>query len=129
MRPEPGTNVLLGFAITIGVMLEILCLRTASSFDIGVAFLFLWGMTPYLVLLAVPRLVRSPTETIGAIVATVAGDSWGRIAVLFPTSSTAAMSLLWLPFWLLLVFIPLGVYAVRFVAWLHGRMHGSPRGV
>jgi hypothetical protein len=124
MSEQPSIKLLIGGALAIGVALEILCLRTAGSFDAGVAFLFLWGMAPYLVLLAVPHLVRSRAETIGAILATVVGDIWGRIGYLHPTSSTAALILFVLPFWLCLFFIPLGVYSVRFILWLQGRMHG-----
>jgi hypothetical protein len=129
MRSKSSTTVLLGAAVGIGIVLDVLCIRTASSFSAFAVFLFFWGMAPYLVLLVVPRFARNQSETIGAIVAVVVLDLVGRMSFLFPTSSTAALVLLWLPFWLLLVAIPVGLYTVRFVLWLQGRMHGSQSGV
>jgi hypothetical protein len=128
MRAESGMKILLGVAVGIGIVLNLLCIRTAGSFSAFEVFLFLWGMAPYLVLVAVPRFARSWPEVTGAIVAVVVPDLVGRIGFLLPTSSTAALLLLWLPFWLLL-FIPLGLYTVRFVLWLQWRMHGSERSV
>jgi hypothetical protein len=124
MKGQPGIKVWLGCAFAIGLALEFLCLRTSSSFDVGDVFLFCWGMAPYLALLALPHLASGRAETIGAVVATVVGDVWGRLGYLFPTSSTAALILVFLPFWLCLVFIPLGVYGVRAAFWIQGRMHG-----
>ncbi len=115
-------KILLGCALGIGAILEIHCLRSSASFDLEVVFLFLWGMTPYLALLVVARLGKTPTEAIGAVVATLLGDIWGRMGFLYPTSSTAALTLIFLPFWLLVFFIPIGVYGTRLAIWLQGRL-------
>jgi hypothetical protein len=129
MRAQPRTKVFLGLAVAFGTVLNVLCVRTASSFDAFEVFVFFWGMAPYFVLLAVPHFARSHAEVVGATVALIVPDLIGRLGFLFPSSSTAALVLLWLPFWLLLVFIPLGFFGVRLALWLWGRIHGSQGGV
>jgi hypothetical protein len=124
MTFQRGYSTLFGLAIAIGVILEVSSLRGGAALDVGTIFLFVWGMAPYLVLLAVPRLTKGRGEVIAAVIATVVPDFVLRLGVASSKSSTAVLDLLVIPFWILVLFIPIAVYGVRVISWLRRRSHG-----
>jgi hypothetical protein len=124
MTSNRGYWTLLVLAIAVGMVLQLSSLRGLGVFDVGTIFLFVWGMAPYLALLAVPRLTRGRAEVIAVVLATVIPDLVLRLDVESSTSSTAPIALIFIPFWILVLFMPVALYGVRVVVWLKGRIHG-----
>jgi hypothetical protein len=126
MKPQRSYSVLLGLTIAVGVILQLSTVRHADKFGLFVVFVFVWGLSPYLALLAAPRLTRGPAEVVAASIATVVPDFVMRVGVETSTSSTAPIAFIFIPFYLLVFFVPLGVCGVRFVFWV--REHLRPGG-
>jgi hypothetical protein len=102
-------------------------MATSLRGDGGVALLMFgaYAFAPYLFLLVVGRWVRDPWIVSGAGVAALATEIGVRLSVfVFPSSSTAAIALVFSPILIGVVAIPLGALA----GYLSGRMWrgGSP---
>jgi hypothetical protein len=74
---------------------------------------FLWSCAPYVVALALLLLVKKPTLALGFGAASLCFDIFMFISVFVrPTSSTAALGLVVMPFWNLILFGPAGALVV-----------------
>lgn len=105
-------------AFFIGCFLEFLCwLRIGAILNVAVIFVVVWGLVPYLVLLAAPRLSKSYAEAIAMIVTTVLGDALCRVGFLLSESSTAPITLIFTPSFVLILCISASL-ATRVVIWV-----------
>jgi hypothetical protein len=78
----------------------------ASSFTVG---FWLWSLSPYIVGGLLLVLARQPHAATGALVLPVIMDSITFYSVFVaPGGSTAALGLLFVPLWNLVIFVPLG---------------------
>jgi hypothetical protein len=78
----------------------------ASHFSLG---FWLWAMSPYAAGGALLWLFRQPQAAVGALILPAFMDAGTFYSVFFsPENSTAALGLLLMPLWNLVVFIPLG---------------------
>jgi len=86
-----------------------------SSFLVG---LFLWSCLPYAIAALLAKRGRRPALALGAALGALAGDLFMHYSVFIaPKSSTAALGLLFMPFWNLVALGPLGAA----LAWLATR--------
>jgi len=92
----------------------------SSQFSLG---FWLWGLSPYLIGTVLLLFLRQPHATVGALLVPVVLDIGNFYSVFIaPRSSTAALGLLFVPLWSLLVFVPLG----GFIGWWVGkRLRGT----
>ena len=105
-------------AFCIGCFLELLCwIRVGAVLNVAVVFFVIWGLSPYLVLFATPRLSKSHAEAVAVIVITVLGDALLRVGFLLSKSSTAPIALMFIPFYVLILCISVSL-ATRFFIWL-----------
>lgn len=80
---------------------------------------FLWSCAPYFVALVLLFLAKKPALAVGFAAASLGFDIFVFVSVFIrPTSSTAALGLIVMPFWNLVLFGPAGA----FIAWLLFRM-------
>jgi hypothetical protein len=80
---------------------------------------FLWSCTPYFVALVPLLFAKKPALAVGYAAASLGFDIFMFLSVFMqPTSSTAALGLIVMPFWNLVLFGPAGA----FFAWLLFRM-------
>lgn len=87
-----------------------------SLFLVG---LFLWSCAPYAVVLGLLLVAKKPVLAAGYAAASIGLDIYTFASVFVrPSSSTAAMGLIAMPFWNLVLFGPAGT----FIAWLLLRM-------
>jgi len=77
-----------------------------SLFSFG---LMVWSLLPYLIILIIINPMNKPQKALGATGTILFMDIWMYKEVfLTPRSSTAALGLLFMPLWNLIIFIPLG---------------------
>jgi hypothetical protein len=79
---------------------------TDVSFGLGVA---LWSIAPYLATVALTMFTQRPLYGIVPTASAPALDVYTSIAVRLSHSSTAALTFLWVPFWNLVLVLPLSV--------------------
>lgn len=104
-----------------GVMLHLYTatFRAEGGLSLFLVGLFLWSCTPYGVLLVLLLLARKPVLAMGYGATSLGFDIYTYVTVfVWPSSSTAALGLLVMPFWNLVLFGPAGT----FIAWLLLRM-------
>ena len=90
--------------------------------DFSAGFL-LWSMAPYLLALGLLA-PASRFVLAGAVVAILGSDLFTHISVhVWPTSSTAGLNYLFMPFWNSVIFLPGGA----FIGWIIGEIFGEPR--
>ena len=78
----------------------------------------IWASVPYIIFLIVSSAVRNKLAIIGAGILMLGLDVFLHAYVLFfPGSSTDAIALLFMPIWLVVLFMPAGF----FVGWLIGK--------
>ena len=83
---------------------------------------WLWPLTPYIAGAFLWFVFKRPHATVGALLIPAFLDAGNFYSVfIHPTSSTAALGMLFVPLWNLLVFVPLGGAA----GWWIGRRIGS----
>ena len=112
----PRGSIVVAFGA--GCFLEFLCwLRVGALLNVAVIFFVIWGLAPYLVLLATPRLSKSYAEAVAMIVTTVLGDALLRMGFLLSKSSTAPIALMYIPFCVLILCMSASL-ATRVVIWL-----------
>ena len=86
---------------------------------------WLWPLTPYLAGAIMLFLFKRPHATAGALLIPAILDAGNYYSVfIHPTSSTAALGMLFVPLWNLLLFVPLG----GAIGWWIGRRIGKPAG-
>ncbi len=89
--------------------------KVATLFNAG---LFSWSCLPYGAALALALLTRRPWAGIVAAALVLLVDVWTYYAVFVrPKGSTAALALLWMPLWNLIIVVPLGAA----IGWLLSR--------
>jgi glycopeptide antibiotics resistance protein len=77
-----------------------------SSFSIG---LLIWSLLPYVVVIIILHPMNKPQRALGATGTILFMDLWMYKEVFVtPGSSTAALGLLFMPLWNMIIFIPLG---------------------
>jgi hypothetical protein len=81
----------------------------SDSFGIG---LLQWSIVPYLVAGAIALISRNALMGIVAVALVLLVDAWTYYEVfIHPKGSTAALALLWIPLWNLVLVVPLGALA------------------
>lgn len=77
-----------------------------TGFSLGV---MLWSIVPYIICLIILRSVGTPIKVLGSSLIILIMDAWMYEEVFIsPSSSTAALGLLIMPFWNMVLFIPIG---------------------
>jgi hypothetical protein len=116
-RPHPCIWPLFGLATSLHLYENLS--GTSESFSIG---FFCWTLAPHILALVLScfRATRLPALA-GAAVALLM-DAWTfhRVFV-YPASSTAAIALIWIPLWNILIFVP----GATWIAWLINRRRQS----
>jgi len=80
--------------------------KVATLFNVG---LFGWSCLPYAAALTLALLTRRLWVGIVGAALVLFVDAWTYYAVFVrPKGSTAALALLWMPFWNLIIVVPLG---------------------
>lgn len=75
--------------------------------------LMVWSWLPYLICLALLLFKKNPTIVLGGATPLLVMDSVNYYGVfIHPTSSTASLSLLFIPLWNLVFFMPVGMLSV-----------------
>lgn len=93
--------------------------KVATLFNVG---LFGWSCIPYVAALTLALLTRQPWVGIAAAALVLLVDAWTYYAVFVrPKGSTAALALLWMPFWNLVIVVPVGAVA----GWLLSRIRSG----
>jgi len=93
----------------VGLHAYIALFESAKVVTLFNAGLFGWSCLPYGVALALALLTRRPWVGIVAAALVLLVDVWTYYAVFVrPKGSTAALALLWMPFWNLIIAVPLG---------------------
>jgi len=83
---------------------------------------WLWPLTPYLAGAIMLFLFKRPHATAGALLIPAILDAGNYYSVfIHPTSSTAALGMLFVPLWNLLLFVPLG----GAIGWWIGRRRAA----
>jgi hypothetical protein len=86
-----------------------------TPFSIG---LMLWSWLPYLLSAWFFSLMRRPLVPLCGVIPPLIIDAWTFYAVFIrPQSSTAALALIWVPLWNLVIFMPLGML----IGWILSR--------
>jgi hypothetical protein len=86
---------------------------------------WLWPLTPYLAGAVMLFLFKRPHATAGALLIPAILDAGNFYSVfIHPTSSTAALGMLFVPLWNLVLFVPLG----GAIGWWIGRRIERPSG-
>jgi hypothetical protein len=89
--------------------------QAEGRFSFFLAGLFLWLCAPYAVALGLLLMAKKPVLAAGYAAASLGLDIFMFVSVFVrPSSSTAALGLLAMPFWNLVLFGPAGA----FIAWL-----------
>ena len=77
-----------------------------TSFSLGV---MAWSIVPYIICLIILRSVDAPIKALGASLLILIMDAWIYAEIFIsPSSSTAAIGLLFMPFWDMVLVIPIG---------------------
>jgi len=85
----------------------------AEWFSVG---FWLWAVSPYLVALIILLRFRNAHATIGALVFPIVVDmAMYHSVFVSPRGSTAGLGMLFAPLWNLVLFVPLGAFAGRWV--------------
>jgi hypothetical protein len=78
----------------------------AESFSFG---WWLWSLSPYLIRGLIFLIYKRPHATAGALIIPAILDAGNFYSVfIHPTSSTAALGMLFVPLWNLIIFVPVG---------------------
>jgi hypothetical protein len=89
--------------------------QAEGSFSFFLAGLFLWSCAPYAVALGLLLMAKKPVLAAGYAAASFGLDVFMFVSVfVWHSSSTAALGLLAMPFWNLVMFGPAGA----FIAWM-----------
>jgi len=84
---------------------------------------FLWAMLPYGVCLAIWARSAVGAPALAGVVVALAWDLVAHYDVfVHPTSSTAALAMIFVPLWSTLLFCPIAMFA----AWIVGRRRNAP---
>ena len=79
-----------------------------TSFSLG---LMAWSIVPYIICLLILRSVGTPIKATGASLLILIMDAWIYAEVfIIPSSSTAAIGLIFMPFWNMVLVIPIGCF-------------------
>jgi hypothetical protein len=117
--------------VAAGVLLHAYTMLVAAARPIGVFHLalFAWSCLPYIVAALLPRSHVAPGTAAGFALGALLGDLYMHYSVFVaPRGSTAALGLLVMPLWNLLLLGPLGALAARALARLRrdrGARHES----
>jgi hypothetical protein len=106
----------LGFCIA-GVALHLYTTTFQTDADLSPILIgwFLWSCAPYAVALVLLLLAKKPALTVGYAAASLGLDIFTFVSVFIgPASSTAALGLIVMPFWNLVLFGPVGAL----ITWL-----------
>jgi len=77
-----------------------------TSFSLGV---MAWSIVPYIICLIILRSVGTPIKALGASLLILIMDAWIYAEVFIsPSSSNAAIGLIFMPFWDMVLVIPIG---------------------
>jgi hypothetical protein len=88
---------------------------SAASFSVG---WWLWSLSPYIAGALILILFKRPHATVGALVIPALLDAGNYYSVFIrPESSTAGLGMLFIPFWNLVVFVPIGAAIGWFVGY------------
>ncbi len=115
MNITPTLWRLTQFSCVLGVMLHLYTaiFHAEGRQSVYLFVWFLWSCAPYVVALALLLLVKKPTLALGFGAASLCFDIFMFISVFVrPTSSTAALGLVVMPFWNLILFGPAGALVV-----------------
>lgn len=88
--------------------------QSVLSRDTSVSYFLLWSMTPYILCLVVLILSRSALHVIVGVSAALVLDAVMYYSVLYSSSSTAVLGLVWMPIWNIFVFVP----GAMMITWL-----------
>jgi len=87
----------------------------ASGFSWG---WWLWQMMPYAIVLLLARFSRLGIALVPGAALALAIDLWTHYAVFVaPTSSTAALAVIWMPIWNTVVIVPVATGISWLIAW------------
>ena len=97
----------------LGICLHIFHVFTAfissegiSSFSLGV---LAWSLVPYIICLIILKSVGTPMKVLVASLLVLIVDAWVHVEVFItPAGSTAAVGLAVMPFWNIVIVIPIG---------------------
>lgn len=102
--------------------------RAEGAVDLFLVGLVAWSCSPYAAAVLVARWTADAWVPLGFVVGALAGDLFMHYSVFIaPKGSTAALGLLFMPLWNLLLSGPLGALAgwgIRFVLRFRGRRTG-----
>jgi hypothetical protein len=110
-KPPKNIKYVIYAILCLGVCLHIFTALVNStggitSFSIGE---LIWSIVPYIICLIILRSVGTPIKALGASLLILIMDAWIYVNVFItPSSSTAAIGLIIMPFWNMVLVIPIG---------------------
>lgn len=123
-RLAPVVLALCGAGVALHLYTVVSAARNGSGFFL--AALFLWSCAPYAVAAALSRFARVQELALGGSGACLIADAFMHYSVFVaPKGSTAALGLLFMPLWNLVVIGPLGALLVWFALKVHGRRENA----
>lgn len=105
-----GALLALGIAWKLVVFMQPIARRGSSLLGTD-GLIFLWGLLPYVLLVALARRVGSKVVLVLAAVLVVGTDLIAGRAAMFPQSSTDPVALFFQPFFAVVLIIPLALLA------------------
>ena len=114
-RPHVAIYCFISVAVAFHVFQN---LRVSSDFALG---WFLWGLTPYGLVLALSFFQSVSSAAVAAAVLALIFDAWSLYGVVRSTSSTAVLAFIWVPIWNTIIVVPIAT----FLAWLWACRRGK----
>lgn len=104
------TILLMGVVLSLITIAKVKIKYYSTGIVMFSAFIVLWSILPYIIYVLVASRVKNKTKTVSAGMLLLGVDISFHIYIFFfPGSSTDAISLLFLPFWLIILVIPIGI--------------------
>lgn len=120
MSPNSRATALVTLlTLGIGLHVYITFFKSAGGLDSFGVWLLAWSILPYLVAAGLALISKKLLIGIIAMTLVLLVDAWSYCAVFIqPKNSTAALALLWMPLWNLVLVVPIGAGA----GWFWSRM-------
>jgi hypothetical protein len=120
MRPNTRAAVLVTLLLLgVGLHAYVAFFQAAGGLDSFGVGLLGWSVVPYLVAAALALISRNVLIGIVPVALVLLADTWTYYEVfIHPKGSTAALALLWMPLWNLVLVVPIGAGA----AWIWSGM-------